>query len=756
MSEYNRLENELIKIEKDINYIQYFIVLIENYWEDDLRSCIEVIEKVMDIALKEDKYKEYIELGIILAKYKVEFCDYDGAMDILFEICEGVAQPYHKFKTHELLLNANNLLCKLYGRTGNYNRAMSLGLKNIVYTQELLKPEIRVNTILELANIAIYNSDYRQVDIALEDLSKMENMLTEKNKIHRDLIGLRKSIVAKDITWAIVYMNRVWDLVKENKQPYKLEFLHALEMRAMLNEKRQLEVQAEKDYKQVDTLTKEIGYIYLYGENKLRWASYINSSGRVDESINILKSLDSSRSIPYSILKRGYKQLADTYGKQGEWKLAYEYLTKINDIDKEICLKQPKLYGITELNSLSKINEKEKDFFEMNNDLIKTDDENNLTDIDKEKLIGSNENIEYSKVGSHSKNTNIKYEDINKNNSPQNYENIYILLSKLSMLGKSMSKSMIFKGIDKDLYSIFKDIFKMDFIILKIVKDDNNDCTVFHKGEEIDECETIFREFNYLANYSMQERVNIKVGNGNFYDYHTNQIEDIEGIVVSSLMVIPIFSGEKVAGSIGLASYKSNYFDRNDLCTLRILASYIGMNVRSSELLNSIKYLEDYDRLTGLLGRAEFMRKGEDSFKYNQMHNKNTSIIMFFVDELKYINDRYGYEVGDQILKEFGEILDNITSGIGYAGRYSGETFAIILNHVTEKEGERFCKLIKKALAEREFETKKGKIIKATMSGGLYKCDEYTMRFTDGIKYAESALYRARLLGNGYMMSYKI
>lgn len=753
MSEYNRLENELIKIEKDINYIQYFIALIENYWEDDLRSCIEVIEKVMSIALKGEKYKEYIELGIVIAKYKIESCDYDGAVDILLDICEGNQNGYHRFRSHELLLNANNLLCKLYARTGNYDKGMALGVKNIVYTQEFLKPEIRINTIIELANIAIYSKDYKQVDIALEDISKMENMLTERNKIHRDLIGLRKSIETDDITWAIVYINRVWELVKENKQPYKLEFLHALSMRAMLNEKRNLEVQASKDYEQVDILTKDIGYIYLYGENKLRWSSYMKSRQKVDKAIEILESLDNSRTIPYSVLKRSYRQLSDIYMEECEWKLAYEFLQKISDMDEELCLNQPKLNGINELNSLSKISVKEKDFFDINKDFIKNDDKDNKNDIKNKQEVSSDN--KYKEI-ENSNNKNIKYEDIPKSNILQNYEHMYSLLNRLAMLGKSMSKNMIFKGIDKELHSIFKEVFKMDFIILKLEKDDNSDCTVVHKGEEIEEHETIYREFKYLANYCMQERVNIKVGNGNFYDYHTSQIEDVEGIVVSSLMIIPIFAGEKAVGSIGLASYKSNYFDRNDLCTLKILASYIGMNIRSGELLRSIKHLEDYDRLTGLLGRTEFMRKGEDSFKYNQMHNKNTAIIMFFVDELKHINDRYGYEVGDQILREFGEILGNMTSGIGYAGRYSGETFVILLDHVTEKEGERFCKLVRKALDNQQFETKKGRTIQATMSGGLYRCDEYTMRFTDAIKYADSALYRARLLGNGYMMSYNV
>ena len=90
-----------------------------------------------------------------------------------------------------------------------------------------------------------------------------------------------------------------------------------------------------------------------------------------------------------------------------------------------------------------------------------------------------------------------------------------------------------------------------------------------------------------------------------------------------------------------------------------------------------LAYEAEHDRLTGLFNRSVFDRIRE-SFPPDQL-----AMILIDVDELKPLNDAYGQEVGDQILKRVAQLLTESFRSEDYVCRIGGDEFAVIMVHMT-------------------------------------------------------------------------
>ena len=85
------------------------------------------------------------------------------------------------------------------------------------------------------------------------------------------------------------------------------------------------------------------------------------------------------------------------------------------------------------------------------------------------------------------------------------------------------------------------------------------------------------------------------------------------------------------------------------------------------------------DALTGLYNRRYFADRLEQEFHRGERHHRPSSLIMVDIDHFKRVNDTYGHQVGDVVLRGVAQILVDQTRTIDIAGRYGGEEFAVIL-----------------------------------------------------------------------------
>jgi diguanylate cyclase (GGDEF)-like protein len=130
-------------------------------------------------------------------------------------------------------------------------------------------------------------------------------------------------------------------------------------------------------------------------------------------------------------------------------------------------------------------------------------------------------------------------------------------------------------------------------------------------------------------------------------------------------------------------------------------------------------------------GHGSGSRSGDELF----------SLIMIDIDYFKKVNDTYGHLFGDHVLRTFSDILTGIIGGKGYAGRYGGEEFIVLLPEHDAETAYAVGEEIRKAVAENRFDRN----LRITISAGVQQycggtCDQL-------IHEADILLYKAKQNG---------
>jgi len=104
----------------------------------------------------------------------------------------------------------------------------------------------------------------------------------------------------------------------------------------------------------------------------------------------------------------------------------------------------------------------------------------------------------------------------------------------------------------------------------------------------------------------------------------------------------------------------------------------IRANIRISKLIKRLKETSEKDYLTGIYNRRTFFHFLENLSALSIRENKPLSFIILDIDYFKKINDTYGHDVGDFVLKKLAEIILKMTRRADVFGRYGGRNFVLL------------------------------------------------------------------------------
>ena len=160
------------------------------------------------------------------------------------------------------------------------------------------------------------------------------------------------------------------------------------------------------------------------------------------------------------------------------------------------------------------------------------------------------------------------------------------------------------------------------------------------------------------------------------------------------------------------------------------------------------------DMLTGLYNRQGFAKTlSEEMKKYESAPDVTTTVLYIDLDNFKFYNDIFGHAIGDVILVSFAEIFKQITKEKGYAIRYGGDEFVIVLTDSSEEEGVEVAKSIYQRLDETDgfaakLKEKMGKDFKidpknrVSCSIGISTANVFSQEaINEAMKQADDALY---------------
>lgn len=168
-----------------------------------------------------------------------------------------------------------------------------------------------------------------------------------------------------------------------------------------------------------------------------------------------------------------------------------------------------------------------------------------------------------------------------------------------------------------------------------------------------------------------------------------------------------------------------------------------------SELAQQADVLERLacaDGMTGLNNRRHFLVLAEIEWSRFKRYGRPLAFLMVDIDLFKSVNDKYGHDVGDEVIKSVAQILQNHKRVSDIVGRLGGEEFALILPEATldsaAAAGERFRQLV----ADHAVSIKEQRL-SVTVSIGVTACHERTSGIDELLKEADVALYEAKRSG---------
>lgn len=153
------------------------------------------------------------------------------------------------------------------------------------------------------------------------------------------------------------------------------------------------------------------------------------------------------------------------------------------------------------------------------------------------------------------------------------------------------------------------------------------------------------------------------------------------------------------------------------------------------------------DPLTGIPNRQWIMEQSQKVVNDHEDHPSPITAVMLDIDHFKSINDRYGHQVGDQVLTLVAQRLSKEKRKGDLLGRYGGEEFVMLLPKTSEKDAYQLCDRLRHAIDERPVECQ-DKSINVSLSIGIYAAVcEPGARFEDLLEQADVALYSAKRQG---------
>jgi diguanylate cyclase (GGDEF)-like protein len=165
------------------------------------------------------------------------------------------------------------------------------------------------------------------------------------------------------------------------------------------------------------------------------------------------------------------------------------------------------------------------------------------------------------------------------------------------------------------------------------------------------------------------------------------------------------------------------------------------------------------DHLTGVYNRRYLDKRIASEAIRARRYDMPLSMMMLDIDHFKDVNDRYGHQIGDRVLKSLGELLIKKVRVTDVVARYGGEEIAVLTIQTNISDAfdlaERLCKAVEASIMVPVDVKEQREAIRITVSIGVAGFDQHVFDSQLMIKKADMALYQAKHEGRNRVIAYQ-
>ncbi len=211
----------------------------------------------------------------------------------------------------------------------------------------------------------------------------------------------------------------------------------------------------------------------------------------------------------------------------------------------------------------------------------------------------------------------------------------------------------------------------------------------------------------------------------------------------AEVVYIPLVFKDSNIGSLVIGRISVFTIDEKE--QFSYLGNQISVALDNTIVHRRVQELSISDPLTGLYNRRFLTKRLEEEWSRCIRKQEPLSILLGDIDNFKTINDTYGHDRGDEVLKEIGAILDSMVRKEDIAARYGGDEFVIVYSNLGSSDAAIKAEEIRKVFAEIDFPWTDSEI---TISIGVATYPETIVESTEElIQKADKAMYEAKTAG---------
>jgi two-component system cell cycle response regulator len=199
---------------------------------------------------------------------------------------------------------------------------------------------------------------------------------------------------------------------------------------------------------------------------------------------------------------------------------------------------------------------------------------------------------------------------------------------------------------------------------------------------------------------------------------------------------------------LGVNDFITRPVERNELAArvrTQIRRHRYAMELRQS--VNNTMAMAVTDDMTGLYNRRYFDRHLGVMLGKAQSQDRDMALMILDIDHFKSVNDNYGHDIGDAVLKEFAARLKRNIRGVDLACRFGGEEFVVLMPDTDYRQAEAIAERVRQSISERNFDIGAERQLAVTVSAGVTLNEARSDTPETLIKRADVALYRAKREG---------
>ena len=213
-----------------------------------------------------------------------------------------------------------------------------------------------------------------------------------------------------------------------------------------------------------------------------------------------------------------------------------------------------------------------------------------------------------------------------------------------------------------------------------------------------------------------------------------------------SLLVLPLVTHDRVLGTLILGARRRHAFGDTVRPTLEVLASHLAVSLANARMVQALETMATTDGLTGLLNKRAMLDQAEQKVRAAARFGRQLSVLVTDIDHFKRVNDTYGHDVGDKVIKGLGQVLLRHKRSTDVVARFGGEEFVVLCEQTDPQGAMLLAERIREELQKTVFTSDNGEF-SVTCSIGICTFPEGGADWDALFKSADEALYVSKNSG---------